>query len=275
MVQELDARAQQARREIEGLVRSGREESAAGLCELFNARWETPAWRVSPELGCLVVEGLTRLGRELGGYTLALELLDEIAQRFPGSLRQKQLRALALARRGDEGDAAAALQLLAGLLEDHHDPETLGIYARTLMDRHARSGNRRDLKQSRDRYLEGFERSPDDTYCGINAAAKSAMMGEHDEARDLALRVRERLDALEPRDYFERATIAEASLLLGEHARAAEEYQRAIDADPEQRGSIATTWKQVRRLREHLHIPDADWAKLARVFEDLELEEGS
>jgi hypothetical protein len=57
------------------------------------------------------------------------------------------------------------------------DPETLGILARTWMDRYSISRDLNDLRQSRDYYAEAFERAPDDYYTGINAAAKSVLLG--------------------------------------------------------------------------------------------------
>jgi hypothetical protein len=141
------------------------------------------------------------------------------------------------------------------------------------MDRYTETEIRRYLVQSRDLYLDGFERAPDDTYCGINAASKTAMLGDLPQARRLARLVHERLAATEPRDYYERATVAEASVLLGEYARAAAEYRRAAYLDIEERGSIGSTWLQLQRLRAHLPMSPEAWASLAAVFRELGFEE--
>jgi hypothetical protein len=53
-------------------------------------------WRTSAALGCKAAEGLTRLGCN----DQAIEMLEQLEQRFPRAIRPRQLRALALARRG-------------------------------------------------------------------------------------------------------------------------------------------------------------------------------
>jgi hypothetical protein len=87
---------------------------------------------------------------------------------FKKALRPKQLRGLALARRGKENDLDNAQDILGELYAKNHlDPETMGIYARTWMDKYVRSGNTNDLLQSRDLYAEAFEKAPDDYYTAL------------------------------------------------------------------------------------------------------------
>ena len=69
------------------------------------------------------------------------------------------------------------------------DTETLGILARTSMDSYLTDKNSFFLRRSRDLYLEAFRAAPDDFYAGINAASKSAMLGEMTEASDYAREV--------------------------------------------------------------------------------------
>lgn len=105
-------------------------------------------------------------------------LLEEVEKQFPRAIRPKQLRALALARRGQANDLGTAQELLATLYEKgERDPETLGIYGRTWMDRYVQSGDLNDLKESRKLYAQAFDAAPDDYYTGINAAAKSVLLG--------------------------------------------------------------------------------------------------
>jgi len=59
------------------------------------------------------------------------------------------------------------------------------------------TGPRDALERSRDLYAAGFTKVPTDTYTGINAAAKSALLGELDRARELADRILARLHELE------------------------------------------------------------------------------
>jgi hypothetical protein len=52
----------------------------------------------------------------------------------------------------------AAQDIVGALYESgERDPETLGIYGRTWMDRYDASGDLNDLRQSRDLYAEAFE----------------------------------------------------------------------------------------------------------------------
>ena len=57
------------------------------------------------------------------------------------------------------------------------------------MDRYNTEGEQRFLESSRRFYAQAFEGAPDDFYVGINAAAKSLMLGEKDEAAEYARRV--------------------------------------------------------------------------------------
>ncbi len=83
------------------------------------------------------------------------------------------------------------------------------------------------LEQSQVLYAEGFSKIPTDTYTGINAASKAAMMAKIEQAKELAAEVLERLEELArarggapSSDYWERVTEPEALLLLGEGERA-------------------------------------------------------
>jgi hypothetical protein len=51
------------------------------------------------------------------------------------------------------------------------------------MDRYAASRDLSDLQQSRDYYAEAFDRAPDDYYTGINAAAKSVLLGTTEDLK--------------------------------------------------------------------------------------------
>jgi len=138
------------------------------------------AWRTSSALGCKAIQGLINLGRNR--IDDALRLLAQHEQEFPNSIRPKQLHALALAKRGQPGDLGAAQEILGVLYDNQErDPETVGIYARTWMDRYDKSQDRSDLEQSRDLYAEAFGHAPDDYYTGINAAAKSVLLGTEDD----------------------------------------------------------------------------------------------
>lgn len=242
------------------------------LVELF--REGGMAFETSAALGCKVAEGLTKLAHN----DKALSVLAELEQRFPRAIRPKQLCALALARRGVSGDLNAAQEILGELYElGERDPETLGIYGRTWMDRFDKSGDENDLKQSRDLYVEAFERAPDDYYTGINAAAKNVFLGTDEDlarAAEYASRVQE-IVGTQPRvgDYWMTATVAEVFLIQKKYEEAARLYEVAVATARSEIGSHKTTWKQACRLmaklqpsqsnrglvrKPFMHLPDCD-----------------
>ena len=222
------------------------------------------AWKSSAILGGKVAHGLI----SIGAYDEALEILDDVQRRFPRAVRPKQLRALALARRGRDGDLDEAQEILAMLRADgQQDPETLGIYARTWMERYVLSGKRVDLRRSRKLYADAFARAPDDTYTGINAAAKSVLLGERGIGRDYAEQVLDAYKITGPSDYFEEVTVAEAHLILDHWDRAAEKYASAVLKHPGQFGSYESTLTQARRLREAMGLTDEQWHPIEKAFE--------
>jgi hypothetical protein len=128
-------------------------------------------------LGCKAAEGLTKLDC----HDEAIALLSQLESHLPRAIRPRQLRALALARRAvrtnDASDLKLAQEILAELYAaGERDPETLGIYGRTWMDRHERDGDELALQRSRDLYAEAFDGAQDDFYTAINAAAKSVFL---------------------------------------------------------------------------------------------------
>ncbi|MFN8570815.1 MAG: toll/interleukin-1 receptor domain-containing protein [Gemmatimonadaceae bacterium] len=153
---------------VKAAVKNG---AAAEIQRLFDDGGDP--WHTSAALGCLAAEGLTKLKE----YDRALSMLQALEDRFPRAIRPKQLRALALARRAQANDLEQAQAILGELYElKQRDPETLGIYGRTWMDRYNQSKNMLHLRMSREMYAEAFEGAQDDYYTGINAAAKSILL---------------------------------------------------------------------------------------------------
>jgi len=204
---------------------------------------DSVAWKSSPALPCEAAEALIALEC----YAPALEVLAGVKTTFPRALRPQQLTGLALARKGDWQQA----QILLGRLyvAGEIDPETLGIYGRTWMDRYNQTKDRLHLLRARDLYRQAFEAAPKDYYTGINAAAKSLLLGERDTAKQLASRVEKIVGAIAaPNDYWRTATIAEVQLLQGNYEPAAALYQSAIGSAPLERGSHESTWQEASRL---------------------------
>ncbi len=212
-------------------------------------------------------EDYLRLGETLlkrGDPILAFDVLKTGLDRSaPDDPRLRQLQALALARSGVVDRANEILQKL--VLEDVTDVETLGLLARTHKDlalesrKHYRSEAEVHL-QFAHRYYEKAYRQSGEIWPGINLATVAVLRGELDWARDVAKEIRERchakLENVEFIDdpYWPRATLGEASLILGELSEAEDWYVKASKiAEQQQRfGDLSSTRRQARLLLEEL-----------------------
>jgi hypothetical protein len=249
---EQDDAAKQATNKINAAIDIGSEKR---LRELFER--DGLPWRISAALGCKAAEGLTKLDRNDDTITI----LSQLEAQFPRAIRPRQLHALALARRASRTNNAADLDQAQEILAEvyaagERDPETLGIYARTWMDRYERDKNDLALRRSRDLYAQAFDGAQDDTYTGINAAAKSVFLGtpqDLEKGRTYAQRVL-KVVGTDPRsgDYWKTATAAEALLIQGDYAGAGQMYQAAVTKAPAEIGSHRSTWAQARRLLDRL-----------------------
>jgi tetratricopeptide (TPR) repeat protein len=247
---------------INAAIRNNRPQK---LLELFHE--DGVPWKTTASLACKTAEGLIKLGHEDD----AIEMLRQVEKDFPKSIRPQQLKALALARRGKGNDLDEAQDILGELYAlNHLDPETLGIYGRTWMDRYKLSGNLSELRQSRNYYAEAFEKAPDDYYTGINAAAKSILLGETDKAKKFAEKVEAIVGSKAiPDDYWQTATIAEVLLIQKKYNEAADMYQQAIDMAPTEKKSHESTWKQAKLLMEKLQPAEEERNLVFNVFKDL------
>ena len=262
---EQDAVAQRQANEIGAAVRNKDPELLVELFEQGGLNWDT-----SSALGCKAAEGLVKLGRNDD----AIRMLEQLEQKFPRAIRPRQLRALALARRGKSDDLRQAQRILGALVEaGEKDPETLGIYARTWMDRYSRSLDPSDLEQSRDLYAQAFERAKDDYYTGINAASKSVLLGTPEDL-ERAKRYAELVQQIvgtDPHedDYWKTATVAEAFLLMQQYTKAARLYKAAVAMARSERASHESTWAQACRLMAKLKPAEADRLLVRSAFAHL------
>jgi tetratricopeptide (TPR) repeat protein len=259
-----DEEAQKALTTIEAAVKNAWPER---LIQLFN-EGGLP-WQTSAAMGCKVAEGLIRLNRP----EQAIEILRQVGRQFPKAIRPKQLLALALARHGDDSGLMEAQEILGMLyVQDERDPETVGIYARTWMDRYQKSQDISDLKQSRDLYVEAFAKAPDDYFTGINAAAKSIFLGSDEDLQQAATYIQQVKQLIYPPNtdnYWSLATWAEILLMEKKYAQAAHWYEIAVAAARKEVGSHKTTWLQARRLMDKLQPTAQERAQIAKVFEHL------
>jgi hypothetical protein len=219
------------------------------------------AWTGSPMLLCEAGAGLIAMKK----ISEAMQVLDRIEQAFPKAVRPKQLRGLALARNGETMKA----QLVLGKLYAAGEigPETLGILARTWMDRYNQTHEKTFLLKSRDLYRQAFEAFPSDYYTGINAASKSLLAGEKETAAQLANRVQNLVGDKEvPGDYWKTATVAEVQLLQGNFEAAARLYEAAVLTAPLDHGSQESSYSQALLLLSALGATDEQKSKIAAAF---------
>jgi Flp pilus assembly protein TadD len=210
---------------------------------------------------CAAADGLIAMKK----IPEALQVLDRAEQAFPKAVRPKQLRGLALARSGETMKAQLVLGKLCAAGEI--GPETLGILARTWMDRYNQRGERTFLLKSRDLYRQAFEAFPSDYYTGINAASKSLLAGEKETAAQLAKRVQDLVgDKPVSDDYWKTATVAEVQLLQGNFDAAAQLYAAAVLAAPLDHGSQESSRGQAQLLLAALGATNEQKAKITAVF---------
>lgn len=228
------------------------------------------AWYETPEPACKAAEGLIKMGH----YGEAIALLEDIEARFPDEIRPRQLHALALARMDNESDLEKAQAILGQLVQGgHNDTETLGIYARTWMDRYRFSNDRLHLEKSRNYYAQAFDGSDDDYYTGINAAAKSVLLGTPENLKKAAEYAARVLGIVGEQpvegDYWQTATIAEAFLIRQDYEEAGRLYKIAVSFAPNETGSHQSTWSQACRLIAMLAPPNSQKKLIREAFAHL------
>jgi tetratricopeptide (TPR) repeat protein len=256
---EQDDAAGVANARVSAAIRNGNDQR---IIELYNANGLP--WKSTAALACKAAEGLIKLGRK----DEAIDLLQKIEADFPRSIRPKQLKALALARRNKPGDLETAQEILGELYSQNHlDPETLGIYGRTWMDRFKKSNDTSHLRQSRKLYAEAFEKAPDDYYTGINAASKSIFLGELEKGKEYAEKVEIIVgNKAEEGDYWKTATIAEVLLIQKKFKEAGEMYQSAVDTAPMEKDSHLSTKTQASLLLDKMGVEENTKKNVLRAF---------
>jgi hypothetical protein len=256
---ELDQAAKQAANDVDAAIFI---KDPDRLVELFNRGGLE--WQTSSALACKAAEGLIKLKEN----EKAIAMLEQTEKQFRRAIRPQQLHALALARRGQGDDLKQAQRILGRLYQEgERDPETLGIFGRTWMDRYSTSKDASDLQQSRDLYAEAFQRAPDDYYTGINAAAKSVLLGtpgDIDLGGKLADQV-QKIVGMDPvdRDYWKTATVGEVFLLKKDYANAGRLYTAAVNMARAEKGSHESTWNQACLEMQKLN-PTPEERKLVR-----------
>jgi class 3 adenylate cyclase len=207
------------------------------------------------------VEQYLRQGEPL----LAYNAVQDGLRAWPGNLRLRQLKGLAVAR---SGDIARANQLLCQLAaEGAADAETLGMLARTHKDLALRSRSAADrvshLMAAFRIYTRAYEAAcmsgavADASYTGINAATIAVLQGDLAAARRIARDVRDlciRAQGVSSAgtDYWLEATLGEAALILGDAAESAAHYAQASNLAPGRFGDLGITRRQAKLLAQLL-----------------------
>jgi class 3 adenylate cyclase/tetratricopeptide (TPR) repeat protein len=258
------------------------------------ARWQQ--WRnipnCPPGIFLKLGEHTLRQGEPILAYDIlsrGLAALERKAAPVPEEkdlrLPLKQKLALALAQ---SGATERACRMLNQLCEEGSDtPETLGLLGRVYKDLSARARTETErtrlLQESLRCYGQGFEQGEaayrasrgerdagDAYYCGINAAAIEAMLGDLRGARAAAGRVREicqaQLDALEhtpdAAGYWLLATLAEALFIGGDFEVARRRYQEAVGKSAGNWRELTSTQRQLRLLAKPLGQDASEWDTL-------------
>jgi hypothetical protein len=214
-----------------------------------------------------------------GEPLLAYNAVQEGLEKWPTDLRLRQLQSLALARSGAVARANEGLQKLHQ--EGHADAETLGLLARTHKDLATSAadaeGRRVHLKAAFDLYDEAYQRAcrqgdaAEAYYTGINAATLALLRGDLEHARVTARQVRALCEGELARagrdgsDYWVRATLAEAALILGERQEAEAQYAAAARSAGTRHGDLASTRRQARLLLAHTGQDDAWLAQVLSI----------
>jgi tetratricopeptide (TPR) repeat protein len=191
--------------------------------------WDTPV------IPALIAEVLLDDGKN----DWAGEVLGRSHARFPEDLRLNQLRGLLLSRIGEVDRARGLLEPMYARFRG--DPEVAGILAGVYKRLGRSSGNADWLRKSHQTYAAGWRESRQSSgYLGINAATSALLLGRTQIARQLAGQVRNLLegrlkalasympDPLAKMSVWDRLTLAESHLLLGDRAAAAGHYRKAL-----------------------------------------------
>jgi class 3 adenylate cyclase/tetratricopeptide (TPR) repeat protein len=213
-------------------------------------RHEAATWRSDNEVYRLLAEQFIKHGDLL----LGLDVLSAALTQDPQDIRFRQLQALALA---GTGATALAFKVLSELGGDNSE-ETLGIRARTYKDLWRTTGNSAYLEQACRIYQTAFEMStkadpPNHAgalYSGINSATLLFLLDRTERAREIAREVRPHCLAqleLGP-DFWAKATLGEAALVLGEIDAAARHYTDAAREAESNLRELASARRQAREI---------------------------
>lgn len=220
------------------------------------------AWVTSSSIAGNAAEALL----ELGAYPAALEVLATASEYFQDSVRLGQLKALTLSRIGRLLDAH---RLIADLCSaGHEEPDTLLILADIWMRKYVQTKERLHLEKSRSLCLQALALAPSDAYVGLNAAAKSALLGEKEAACQYARETESFLNTQSTSRRNTKVLIrAEIKLICQEYDEAAKLYKEATVVDPEAIGLREEFLSEARMLMQALDVPAQERLRIEQILE--------
>jgi tetratricopeptide (TPR) repeat protein len=193
------------------------------------------------------IEKLIRQGRNLEALNLAEDRL-----KTSSDLRLSQLYAMAMSK---SGAPQAAMEYLEPVYREHtEDPETAGILGGIYKELFKKDQNTKYALLSRDTYVKNFSTTRN-YYTGINAATMSAIAGQAGRGREIANEI---IGALQndSSDFWELATLGEASLLTKNREKAIDYYVQARKFAGSDWGKINSVYNQLWLLNHYVAVPN-------------------
>ncbi len=205
----------------------------------------------------------------------AESLIDDGLKLYAKDPRLQQQRALLYSRTGRLDEAVKCAKDLLQKYADDDETKGIcgGIYKRCWDRERAEKGaaaSDKPLRTAHELYFKQWEAGKKlNAYLGVNAATTAALLGRVDDAKAIAAAVAKALDARDaqlartgfsPQDgggvlaYYDEASRAEAILLSGDAARAAEVYALAFARFPTLTGAIEGTRAQARNVAAALRL---------------------
>jgi tetratricopeptide (TPR) repeat protein len=193
------------------------------------------------------IEKLIRQGRNLEARNLA-----EDGLKTSSDLRLSQLYAMAISK---SGATQAAMEYLEPIYREHtEDPETAGILGGIYKELFKKDQNTKYALLSRDTYVKNFSTTRN-YYTGINAATMSAIAGQAGRGREIANEIIGALQS-DSSDFWELATLGEASLLTKNREKAIHYYIQARKFAGSDWGKINSVYNQLWLLSHYVAVPN-------------------
>jgi len=192
------------------------------------------------------IEKLVEAGRFFEAHNLA----KSYCEAHPDDLRAAQLCGLSMSKSGAREAAINFLEPL--LIKDPNDVETAGILGGVYKEQFKKTAESDYARKSHETYFSNFEKTKS-YYTGINAATMSQILGKGIAAREIASEVVE--IAMQEDDFWSKATLGEAYLLLKDPVNALKSYKEAAELGSGQFGKMASIYAQLLILEHYIVVP--------------------